>query len=152
MIRAEVLARKQETREASAKHGERRDCAVVAISLVTNVPYREVLGMLDVLGRKKGHGTFQPQTLACLKMLGFEVNKTFRPKQPNGSGYTIKSISKDYPIGTYLVSIRHHILAMVNGKILDWSEDTKYHVRQIIRVTPKHNSVPSHTDFSWLEE
>ena len=40
--------------------------------------------------------------------------------------YKVKEFIKTFPIGTYLVTVRAHAIAIINGKIIgNWNDDKK---------------------------
>ena len=106
-----------------------------ALSVAADRPYLEVHGILQQLGRQKGKGT--PRTLQDRALRRMEVKRQwteYRPKQANGNRYTLISVARDFPKGRYLVYIRHHVAAMVDGVIYDWSKGRRHRVQKLVKL------------------
>jgi hypothetical protein len=97
--------------------GEINDCAVIAVAVATNNSYKKVHSMLAKLGREKGQPTPDSTSDYAMAKLGYAVaNITHTIKAK-----TVKSACKELQNGTYLVTIKGHIFAVVNGSIKDWA-------------------------------
>lgn len=135
--------------------GERNDCGVIAVSIATRRPYKEAHALLARHGRPFRKGSPFSAINKSLIALGAKLqgdantsparpSKYFPrnhvvgtyvyPKQPNGSQYTMKTIGKAFPKGTYLVYNSRHVAAMIDGRIHDWSEDRAKRVTMIQKV------------------
>ena len=122
-------------RKASAKAGEKNDCAVVGISIAARVPYNKAHDALTKHGRVPRRGTYPHQIKRALESLGCEIEITSRPLQPNGSRYTAKTIGKRFKRGYFLVVYSGHVAAMINGNIEDWTDNRNHRVVEAWRIT-----------------
>lgn len=115
----------------SRSMNERNDCAVVALTIVSDKPYAEVHTVLKSKGRRKRCGTQWPVIgAACyeLELRLTEVTHQF-------SGKTIRALVPQLPkSGRFLVRISKHVLGVVNGIAQDWSNETGGMVRQVFAV------------------
>lgn len=110
--------------------GERNDCVVRAISNATGKDYSEVHAVLKKHGRKDRKGTQWHTSIAAMKELGMEgvaigngQSAKFMARQGkmerHEKGVTLGKLLKDLPRGRFVVYIRGHALAVVNGEIID---------------------------------
>ena len=118
----------------SAELGEHNDCSVRAVTLACSVPYETARAALRVAGRQPRQGALDHHIKKAVRALGHTTGKYIRPKQANGSKYTPKTITKAYPQGRYLVYTRDHVFALVNGKVLDWTEGRRHHIIAVQEV------------------
>ena len=118
-------------REESARYGEGNDCSVIATAMVLSQSYNEAHSLLHSLGRKARHG-FNTRLLET--HLAGRVAPRVRPTQPNGSSYTVTSITSLLPVGKYLVYTSGHALACIHGRIYDWTEDRKHRVTSYVEL------------------
>lgn len=126
--------------------GENNDCAVVAVSIVCNVPYSVAHAALKKAGRKDRHGTFPYQTYAAIESLGKklravnprEIIDTYPGVHKNLKHVTThhpRRFSKSFSQGkVYLFSVRRHILAVKGDTVHDWSINKSKQVLLIFEV------------------
>ena len=115
--------------------GEHSDCSVIATSIVCRVPYNHAHKALASQGRRCGGGAYLSWTLSAARGLGCKVDSIPFGKQKNGSGWTAASIGKRFPRGYYLVSMKGHIAALVNGEMQDWTDGRRHRVLSVYKVT-----------------
>lgn len=128
----------QDAKSCSKGAGENRDCAVVATALVCRVPYGVAHTALERQGRRRGRGTnFMDITKPGVESLGFQIEELKRNLQPNGSRWTPKTIGKRLAKGYWLCRVKGHVFAVVNGRVLDWTEGSHKRILHIYRVTKK---------------
>jgi hypothetical protein len=140
-----------ETISESQRVGERNDCVPIALALTCNVPYRQVLSVCREHGREDGRGMLLYTRSGgdilpdLVKALGCRIERpvemrvtynrygytNFRPR------FTVATVGKRYPKGVYLVRIRRHILAMVDGQVLDWTSGRRHLVTDVLEVLPR---------------
>jgi len=126
--------------EASASYNERSDCVVKAISITCEMGYDKVHAMVKSKGRKNRCGVKLVTKIAIFAELtynyGFDLI-TFVPKRQGKrqfSQYTMATIGKAFPKGRYLISVRGHMAAMVDGEILDWTAGRRHRVITLTEV------------------
>ena len=120
--------------ESSKRHGEKNDCAVKAVALAADRHYDEAHEALRKLGRRNRQGTYIHQTLAAIKTFGcdvVDVTDRFRGAKTNISAKKVLPRK-----GTFLIRNPRHILAMVDGEIIDWSDGRRKRVDRIYQVLP----------------
>ena len=119
---------------------EINDCGVKACAITARVPYEAAWVACRREGRRDRHGMRLFALIDAIKSLGCNVEEIPTPRQPNGSGYTCKTIGKALKRGYYLVYVNKHFLAVVNGQVQDWSYDTNKRVKFVFKVTVPRGS------------
>jgi len=114
----------------SKRLNEKRDCAVRAVTAISNLPYHYVHKAFADSGRIRGHVTQFTVTEKTLKKLNIWIEPhTFTAK-------TIVSLGKELPKkGRYLVRTSGHILAAVDGEIMDWTKGRRHRIKQVYKVS-----------------
>ena len=123
----------QKVDNESFKANERNDCAVKAIAIACNVPYKVAHRCLEkYAGRKHRRGTMTRFINGSIKKLGFDVTPH------DVTAKTITTIARDTAVqdGFYVVYVRGHMAAIVNGQIEDWTEGKRHRVKSVYKVTP----------------
>lgn len=118
----------------SFKANESNDCAVKAIAIACNVPYKVAHRLLEKhTGRKHRRGTLTHMINPAIRHLGFEVTQLH-----DVTAKTISTIARDSAVqdGFFVVYVRGHIAAIVNGQIEDWTEGRRHRVIAVYKVTP----------------
>lgn len=128
-----------EARNESIRMREHNDCAVIAVSIAARVPYKRAHAALRDAGRRDRAGTYWYQSEKALRALGCTL-EVIEPRKRDGGQYTMKTIGGAYKRGYYMIRVRGHVAAMVNGEVLDWSEGRRHRVNQIVRVTVPRGS------------
>ena len=124
------------------KQGEDKDCVVRAITNVTGLPYDEVHAVLKKHGRKDRHGTYYQTSLAAMKELGFVGIPTTQDywarnlKSAVAGKRSLNQVLKDLPMGKFVVYVRGHATALVNGKIIDTFDQSKQKPVKVIWYHP----------------
>ena len=145
----------------SRKMGESNDCAVVAMSIACDVPYEYAHEAIALQGRKVRRGTDRFQWKEAVRSVGGSIkgityfHRTNIKSKNNLPEYS-SSMREDgsyqvhvyvpytvtmnhilkfvHPHKRYMVSIRDHVLAIVNGKVEDWTANSKRRVWDITEV------------------
>jgi len=116
--------------KASDKMGETNDCAVVAVAAVCNVPYEYAHSLFKKHGRRNRGSTKATMISAVLKDMQVWP-ELIRPKAK-----TVKSLKYCLPEkGRFLVWTSRHILACVNGEIIDWTEGRLHRITKMHRIS-----------------
>lgn len=112
-----------------AAMGERNDCAVKAITLTTGLPYRQVHEALRLAGRRNRCGTYIYQSDRAIEALGFEMRAVrFHP-------CTTRTVAHQLPkTGRFMVRVSRHALAVVDGKVCDWTDGRLKRVKEIYEI------------------
>lgn len=113
---------------AKAAMKSKNDCSVQAIAIAMEIEYMTAYGMMLALGRTNRRGIDTRELYRFLDSLGF----TSYPRPNMTVSNYVKLIAHS---GNWLVSIRRHIFAVVNGEIKDWvKSDSEAHVLKAWRV------------------
>jgi len=125
-------------RESEALN-ERNDCTVKAVSIACQVPYSEAHGYLKALGRRKGCGWFPNNHqrrkrghvsgyIDNLDFLGIEYEKV------SVVSSTVSQIERELRTGHYMVHVSGHVLALVNGKVQDWTAGRRHRIVSVYKI------------------
>jgi hypothetical protein len=125
--------------ERSVANGETKDCAVKAVAVVTGTDYDTVLRLFYRLGRRPGTGTSKHMLLEAIALLGYKLDPScYRSK-------TVVTLEREFKNrrGRYLVWTRNHLLAVVDGEVVDWTKGRRHRVRAVSKVylTTENHSV-----------
>lgn len=107
-------------------------CTVIAVATVCQMSFGKARAKMEKAGRKHRKGTFPSVYHGVIKARGYEMESI--------GGYLgdhVRTMGKKLGKGTYLVQVRGHVLAIVDGKINDWSEDRALRVRTVYKITKK---------------
>lgn len=126
---------------------ERNDCAVKALAIVCEIPYKVAHDTLSLLGRKSRHGTQMSYTEQAVELNGCKMElvdpQHFIAKYP-GAHKGLKSVTthhmERFPEAwadgeTYLIRTSGHILAVVNGQNMDCTKGRAMRAKAIYRIT-----------------
>lgn len=149
-INSKEVQRSQEFSKLCEKQheaGEKNDCTVKAISLTCGIAYEQAHAMLKDLGRKDRHGFPLGRNLGKIaEILGVQFTKTcssnFISQYP-GCHKNLKNVTTYHPHRfngvwkdgkTYLVFTQGHVLAVIDGKTHDWTDNKAKQVIAIYEV------------------
>lgn len=113
---------------------EKNDCAVKAVSIVCDVPYAVAHKALALCGRKPRKGTPMTVTNMAMIKLGFKMEQDKSLKIPR----TVKRLENHPTVaeGYHVAVTTNHILAIVNGRVEDWTRGKTHRPLATARVTP----------------
>lgn len=125
----------------ATKEGEHRDCVVRALTNVSGKSYDEIHALLKKHGRKDRCGTYWEVSDKAMQELGYEsvYMGTSRAARWYGkskglpyerTNKTLQTLVKELPRGKFVVFIRGHATALLDGKIVD-TFDNKANARVI---------------------
>lgn len=133
--------------EVAEALGESNDCGVKAVALTTDSEYATVHAAMQAAGRKPRRGTWLPQIQEVIRDLGFrmvEMNPRDIIDAFPGQHKNLKSLTthhperfaKQWPDGRYmmLVSGGGHIVAIVDGYTMDWTERRPMRCKRLWKV------------------
>ena len=110
---------------------EKNDCAVKAVAIVANHPYKCTHRLFVTGGRKKRKPTEWRLTKLVLKLLGCHVKRTRQ-----FDARTIRALEKQLPAkGRFLIRTSNHILAVIDGKVFDWTQGRLHRVCEVYEVS-----------------
>ena len=141
--------------EVAKAHNEKNDCAIRAMMIATGATeYIWMRGLFEVKGRKPRHTTKHAVTMAVLETLGHRVLPVLRAKQEQvwtvrrfEDGYrhrtrawrlvgapTLATFARRSATGRYLIRVRGHMFALVNGVVIDYKYGPKRKVIEAWKI------------------
>ena len=130
---------------------ESNDCTVRALANAYNMPYGLSHRIFSKAGREQGKGVKCSVTHATYTRLGFELigiyGDTVKAKYlsryvvkiQRNKGITLKNIMPQLQQGRYIVGIRGHVFAVVDGQILDYGHNyANSRVVEVYRLNTQH--------------
>jgi len=131
----------------SAKHNEANDCTVRALSLTCDISYDKAHEIFKNLGRKNRHGVLRYITFQAIKRAGknfeeIKIEEFILSKYPKSQHFR-KTVTPKHPFlfkkvwqdgNSYMMFVKGHVLAIVNGEVLDWSENRAFRANCLIKI------------------
>lgn len=105
-------------------------CTVIAVATVLNQSYGKARFKMQKAGREHRKGTIAFLYHEVIRRSGYNLDWVDGYK-----GHHVKTMGSKLSQGTYLVQVRGHVLAMVDGVINDWSKDRSLRVITVYKVT-----------------
>lgn len=120
----------------SSKHID-TNCSVRALANASGMSYSQAKKIMNTYGMEDGKGSYLPTMNSAyvdcgfnevtvfgesylakgysnyLKLVEFTLNLKY------SKGCTLASFLKRYPVGTYIVAYNGHVLAVIDGKVVD---------------------------------
>ena len=113
-------------------HKDTNFCTVVAVCLGARESFGKAPNWMRQHGRVNRRGAYDSQYHAVMKKLGCNLEKVDCVGLPATVGATARVLNR----GTYLVQIRHHVLIIRDGDVLDWTGNKSRHrVKSIHKIT-----------------
>lgn len=112
-------------RFAAGYRGRTKDCAVRAIAIATQRPYREVAEGLSALGareRRKGGKKGSPSNgfrYRTIRKYLDAMGWVWHPAMGIGTGCTVHLRASELPSGRIIINVSKHITCMVDGLVHD---------------------------------
>lgn len=119
--------------KASNTARERNDCAVIAVAIACRTNYKTAHQLLKDNGRRTRCGAQMISILNAVKDAGYKLE--LKVNKDQAKGMTVNNTADKLQRGYYLVLTSGHILAVHNGKALDWTAGKRHKVLQIWKVT-----------------
>jgi hypothetical protein len=108
---------------------EAADCAVRAIAVCCDISYEEAHKLATKHGRKPGTGTDWSIIVKTINELGYALIWVNTPCR------TIRVLERDLPkTGSFLISVRGHVLGYHNGQSVDWAAGRCHRIRTVWRI------------------
>ena len=123
--------------KSSHMYDEEDDCAVIATAAVCGITYKKAHTMCKKAGRKNKDGMLTYTMIRMLEENGYYIESNIlHPKQPNGHGYTAKTIEKALKLNKrYLVFLKDHVFAMIEKDIIDtYARNRNFRIERLIEV------------------
>lgn len=118
--------------------GERNDCTVKAVAIACQIPYKEAHQYLRNLGRKRGCGWYESDHWRGMRHISGYVDNLHKigveHEQIEVRSKTVSQIVNELKSGHYMVKVRGHILALVDGKVEDWTAGRRHRVQKVYKI------------------
>lgn len=120
----------------NAPKGAHNDCTIVALGLLCNIPYLDAFAAGELVGRKYNHGLTVPAVLKMFEILDTPLCKIDddRLYNDNGNRLTCRSVGRYFGDGRYLVLLRAHALALIDGQVEDWTKGRCHRIESMYRI------------------
>jgi len=107
----------------------KNDCGVRALAAACGASYEDAWDALELAGRKPGRYTYNKQLIAAALALGkvLQFNDSM-------AGVTVRRLSRELPAGSWIVHVNRHLLAVVDGIVVDWAIGTLKRVKYAFKV------------------
>jgi hypothetical protein len=122
--------------KASVAQNEHRDCTVKALTAATGLTYDVCHAALAKTGRKNRQGChWYSQGPKAAESLGFNMRRMDRSEY---RAKTMITAGRDRALksGRFVVQVSRHVAAVVDGKVIDWTEGRRHRVEDIYECTP----------------
>jgi hypothetical protein len=106
----------EQLNKQAIKKRDHNHCTVIATSTVCEISYDRAYKKLERVGRKHRRGTWM--FYEVVRRQGYDMQKV-----ENTRGMTVSKFAELYPKGTYLLHVRAHAIAIVNGVINDHTSE-----------------------------
>lgn len=132
---------------------EKNDCAVRAFMAALDLSYDESHKFVEEkLNRNRFKGTHVQKYINNIlnyqkngykiTMMGYHPKYAYRtnkllvnPKYKKTTGYTVKSFMEQHPVGRYVIIVKGHALALVDGVYYGNKDEQHYgHLRKVLYV------------------
>ena len=129
---------KQLDKQANKKRDDNY-CTVIATSTVCEMSYNRAYKKLQRVGRKHRRGTWM--LYEVIRRQGYDMQEV-----ANTKSMTVSKFAELYPRGTYLLHVRAHVVAVVDGVINDHTSEevlkrkSKRRIKNCHKIIKQDNS------------
>jgi len=113
----------------SNAYGETNDCSVIALAMATDVDYETAHSAMERNGRVDGDVAYIDSSLRAARDLGWH------PTQVQIKSKTVATAERELSHGRFLVCVRGHILAIVDGVCHDHTRQSRKRITTVYRLT-----------------
>ena len=121
---------------------EDQDCSVMAIAVIGDLSYHDAHCLLEMLGRKHRRYVCHYQTREALEFLDLETEDQTKLWRDTLGGRTVRTLARVMKgqKGKWLVRTAHHVFAMEDGEVHDWTARRLHRIQMVLEVTPAARS------------
>jgi len=122
-------------RKAAGFKGDTGDCAVRAIAIATELPYKEVYDIINMYGSKErrtekvrdsGHSSARSGVWKeTFKKVMMDLGWDWVPCMTIGSGCKVHLRASELPMGRIICNVSKHYVAMIDGVVQDTEDPTR---------------------------
>ena len=111
--------------------GDDKGCVPIAVAALTGFSYTDVEELFREKGRKKKEGVYFNTTREVLEELGLTLHEV----NYENYGKTIRTFCRNIDSDNkYIIRVRRHVLAVVDGDALDWTNGRCHRILECFRV------------------
>lgn len=136
-MNSDLMLKRTALSQASARKGEKNDCAVMALAVVAGVDYDIAHEKMKEFGRKDRDGT--PNVITRRALQDFGLTCVSIKELTNGR--TVKTLKtwleRNLPRRKALIVTSGHICAWDGEHVVDWAADRLLRVVDVLLVGPK---------------
>jgi len=103
-------------------------CSVIALASVADISFGKARAIMAKQGRKERQGALLPWITKAVESRNLKC--TAIPVQSK----TMKTITRELSQGKYLVFVRGHVAAVVDGVINDWTEGRAHRIVRVYKI------------------
>ncbi len=111
-----------------------KDCVIRAISTAFNKNYLETRKECNLAKRELGYESYTDHDFIYDYLKKCEILKFKATK--GEARYKLCEFANDHPRGSYIVKVRHHVVAVVEGVVLDTWDSTYLTVYTAWKINP----------------
>jgi hypothetical protein len=129
--------------KASRALGEHNDCTVKALTAATGLPYDVCHAAMAKFGRPNRKGcNWHSVGGKAAEYLGFKMT------QLDYSRYNAKTMitaarDRNLRSGRYVVRVRGHVAALVDGKVIDWTAGRRHAIKAVYEIVEADRPMPA---------
>lgn len=112
-----------------------KDCMVRSISTAFNKDYLETRRDLNKATKELGYTHYSDHDFIFDYLKDYE--RLIFKATPGKPRLKLAEFAKDHPTGTYVVKVRHHVVAVVDGFVLDSWDSCYLTVYTAWKITPE---------------
>lgn len=132
------MNRYEQIAKTKAYASERAPCAVVALSVLCHIPFKDAQKALLEAGRKKGRSTEWDQLVKAFDLCGFKLVKICGKPEFSKTPITYTRNWTVEKFGSHnLLEFSGHVGAAINGEVLDWTKGRRHRIIGIYGVSKK---------------
>lgn len=123
-------------RTAVRHYNDNNFCTVVAVASVTGMSFGKARIKMEKAGREHRKGAYDFQYHEVIQRRGYRLEKVIDDNHDDAyKGHHAKTMGKKLKgKGNFLVQVRGHVLAVMDGVINDWAVDSCCRVLTVYKV------------------
>lgn len=126
----------QDINDLVSLYGDTNCCASIAVSLTTLTPFNEVYEYVMSKGRKKrGFTSHDLLEEAIERFSGKDIDYKTIEEVFGRKTIPVSKIGNYLPKGSYICYTRGHVLSLIDGNVIDWTEGRRHRVQYYYKIS-----------------
>jgi hypothetical protein len=122
--------------------GDHSFCVPLAYSVVTGIPFNDINNMMIKSGiRRKGSGVSSAHWKPFSTTVGVQLEDI--TDVVRHSARTVRTAARLLKRGKFLIQVRGHLLAVVDGVVHDWTKERQHRIIRVFRVLDVASATPA---------